>query len=90
MCEKCHEQIEWKKKMAKYKPLTQPAKCLACSNKTVKAAYHTICTPCATKLGQCAKCRQPYDPTANKRVSAKQVLEEGVLPLSSFLEVLIC
>ena len=47
VCERCREKIEWKKKYRKYKPLTVPAKCVKCGNRTVKAAYHQLCDDCA-------------------------------------------
>ena len=56
LCKKCYEIIEWRKKYRKYKPLTQPRKCNLCEQKTVKAAYHILCDPCADKLDVCAKC----------------------------------
>lgn len=47
-CRRCHDKIEWRKQYRKYKPLTQPSKCNLCQLKKVVAAYHTICTNCAT------------------------------------------
>lgn len=47
VCQHCREKIEWKKKYRKYKPLTVPAKCVKCGNRTVKAAYHQLCDDCA-------------------------------------------
>ena len=55
-CEKCTGVIEWKVKYGKYKPLTQPAKCVKCGEKKVKAAYQTICVACVEENGYCAKC----------------------------------
>lgn len=56
VCERCAAIIDWKRQYRKYKPLTQPKKCNKCGNRTVKQAYHVICTPCATEARQCAKC----------------------------------
>ncbi|KAI9184505.1 hypothetical protein H9P43_003558 [Blastocladiella emersonii ATCC 22665] len=56
LCAKCFDVIEWRKKFRKYKPLTAPKKCVTCNQKTVKDAYHVMCTPCATDKGVCAKC----------------------------------
>ena len=50
VCQRCREKIEWKKKYRKYKPLTAPAKCEKCGNRTVKAAYHHLCDDCARVL----------------------------------------
>ena len=51
VCTKCRDKIEWRKKYRKYKPLTQPAKCNLCSNRSITAAYHTICGKCAVSEG---------------------------------------
>ncbi|CAG9771995.1 unnamed protein product [Ceutorhynchus assimilis] len=56
VCQRCKEIIEWKIRYKKYKPLTQPKKCVKCEQKTVKRAYHIMCDPCGQKLGVCSKC----------------------------------
>ncbi|XP_053558481.1 uncharacterized protein C9orf85 homolog [Bombina bombina] len=56
VCQRCKEVLEWKVKYSKYKPLSQPKKCVKCLQKTVKDSYHIICKPCAVKLDICAKC----------------------------------
>ncbi|XP_049822676.1 uncharacterized protein C9orf85 homolog isoform X2 [Aethina tumida] len=56
VCVRCKEIIEWKIKYKKYKPLTQPRKCVKCDQKTVKKAYHVMCLECGKKLGLCTKC----------------------------------
>lgn len=56
VCVRCKEIIEWKIKYKKYKPLTQPKKCVKCDQKAVKKAYHVICSECCKKLEICAKC----------------------------------
>ncbi|KAI7985268.1 Uncharacterized protein C9orf85 [Camellia lanceoleosa] len=44
VCHRCKDQIEWKHKYGKYKPLTEPAKCQRCSKRAVRQAYHNLCT----------------------------------------------
>ncbi|XP_042304635.1 uncharacterized protein C9orf85 homolog isoform X4 [Sceloporus undulatus] len=56
LCQRCKEVLEWRVKFNKYKPLTQPKKCVKCLQKTVKDSYHVICKPCACELDLCAKC----------------------------------
>ena len=56
LCQRCTEQIEWRKQYRKYKPLKTPATCRECRQKTVVAAYHNLCKPCADAKGVCAKC----------------------------------
>ncbi|XP_016962729.1 uncharacterized protein C9orf85 homolog [Drosophila biarmipes] len=56
VCQRCKEQIEWKIKYKKYKPLTQAKTCAHCKERTVKKAYHVVCRDCAVKANACAKC----------------------------------
>ncbi|XP_014522863.1 uncharacterized protein C9orf85 homolog [Vigna radiata var. radiata] len=56
VCPRCKEQIEWKRRYGKYKPLLQPAKCQRCSKRNVRQAYHNLCFGCAKEHGICAKC----------------------------------
>ncbi|XP_017056139.1 uncharacterized protein C9orf85 homolog [Drosophila ficusphila] len=56
VCQRCKEQIEWKIKYKKYKPLTQAKICAHCKERAVKKAYHVICRDCAVKAHACAKC----------------------------------
>lgn len=56
LCERCTQQIEWRKKYRKYKRLTECVRCTACAQKTVSYAYHTVCTECARHKQCCAKC----------------------------------
>ena len=56
LCGRCHDQIEWKKRYRKYKPLDRPRKCTACHQPAVKSAYHVVCGACAAAKGVCAKC----------------------------------
>eukprot|EP01120_Amphizonella_sp_Union-15-10_P010205 TRINITY_DN405_c0_g1_i2.p1 TRINITY_DN405_c0_g1~~TRINITY_DN405_c0_g1_i2.p1 ORF type:complete len:123 (-),score=10.77 TRINITY_DN405_c0_g1_i2:179-547(-) len=59
LCVRCTEQIEWRKKYRKYKPLTQKKRCTACKEIKIDRAYHVLCAECAKKLQVCAKCREP-------------------------------
>ncbi|XP_069619563.1 uncharacterized protein C9orf85 homolog [Ranitomeya imitator] len=61
VCQRCREVLEWRVKFSKYKPLSQPRKCVKCLQKTVKEAYHIICQPCALQLELCAKCGKKED-----------------------------
>ncbi|XP_040897986.1 uncharacterized protein C9orf85 homolog [Toxotes jaculatrix] len=71
LCQHCKGVLEWKVKYNKYKPLTQPRKCIKCSQKTVKDAYHIICKPCSLQLEICCKCGKK---------------EEIVIPINSHLD----
>ncbi|ESO05212.1 hypothetical protein HELRODRAFT_126884, partial [Helobdella robusta] len=55
-CNRCKDVIEWKIKFNKYKPLSQPKKCVKCLQKTVKNSYYTVCLPCSEKQHICGKC----------------------------------
>ncbi|XP_008334976.2 uncharacterized protein C9orf85 homolog [Cynoglossus semilaevis] len=61
LCQHCKDVLEWKVKYSKYKPLTQPKKCVKCSQKTVKDAYHIVCKPCSLQLEICCKCGKKED-----------------------------
>lgn len=61
ICQRCKDVLEWRVKFSKYKPLSQPKKCVKCLQKTVKDAYRIICKPCALKLELCAKCGKKED-----------------------------
>ncbi|XP_076644166.1 uncharacterized protein LOC143354185 [Halictus rubicundus] len=56
VCQRCKEIIEWKIKYKKYKPLKTPSKCIKCGDKSVKQAYHNICSSCAKETKVCSKC----------------------------------
>ncbi|XP_024977803.1 uncharacterized protein C9orf85 homolog [Cynara cardunculus var. scolymus] len=56
VCPKCRDQIEWKRKYGKYKPLSEPAKCQKCTKRAVRQAYHNLCNACAREHNVCAKC----------------------------------
>ncbi|XP_061673332.1 uncharacterized protein C9orf85 homolog isoform X2 [Syngnathoides biaculeatus] len=61
LCQHCKGVLEWKVKYKKYKSLTQPRKCVKCSQKTVKDAYHIICKPCSLQMEICCKCGKKED-----------------------------
>lgn len=56
LCQHCKDVLEWKVKYNKYKPLTQPRKCVKCTLKNIKDAYHVVCKPCSLQLEICCKC----------------------------------
>uniref|UniRef100_A0A7S3PFY7 Uncharacterized protein n=1 Tax=Aplanochytrium stocchinoi TaxID=215587 RepID=A0A7S3PFY7_9STRA len=56
LCKRCHDQVEWRKKYRKYKPLKQPKKCFGCQQKNITRAYHILCNSCAGGRNVCAKC----------------------------------
>ncbi|TNN74287.1 putative protein C9orf85 [Liparis tanakae] len=61
LCLHCKGVLEWRVQYNKYKTLTQPKKCVKCSQKTVKDAYHIICKPCSLELDICSKCGKKED-----------------------------
>ncbi|XP_018417774.1 PREDICTED: uncharacterized protein C9orf85 homolog [Nanorana parkeri] len=61
VCQRCKDVLAWKVKFSKYKPLSQPKKCVKCLQKTVKDAYRIICKPCAIEHELCAKCGKKED-----------------------------
>ncbi|XP_041643312.1 uncharacterized protein C9orf85 homolog [Cheilinus undulatus] len=79
LCQHCKGVLEWKVKYNKYKSLTQPKKCVKCSQKTVKDAYHIICKPCSLQLEICCKCGKKEDIVIpiNSQVDKKEE-EDGV------------
>ncbi|KAJ3206526.1 hypothetical protein HDU67_008107 [Dinochytrium kinnereticum] len=66
LCGKCVDIIEWRKRMGQYKPLTVPKKCVACSEKAIKDAYHILCRNCALNKGVCAKCQKAEEIEPNE------------------------
>ncbi|KAF3327484.1 hypothetical protein FCM35_KLT07602 [Carex littledalei] len=82
VCHKCKEQIDWKRKYGKYKPLSEPTKCQKCGKRAVKQAYHKICTACSKELGQCAKCCCSVSQTVGRDIeeieNEKKQLEEAI------------
>lgn len=79
VCVRCKEIIEWKIKYKKYKPLTQPRKCVKCEQKTVKSAYHVMCLDCGRKLGVCTKCCQAKEVVVAEPDKKEQIKLEGEL-----------
>ncbi|XP_028136637.1 uncharacterized protein C9orf85 homolog isoform X1 [Diabrotica virgifera virgifera] len=80
VCARCKDIIEWKIKYKKYKPLTQPKTCNKCGLKTVKKAYHVMCSDCGKKLGVCTKCcekREVFvaEPTEKQQVQLDNELK---------------
>jgi hypothetical protein len=74
LCGRCTAQVVWRKKYRKYKARKNASKCVSCGAKQVKAAYHTICTPCANKNRCCAKCHFSRDnPDYNRQPNADDV-----------------
>ncbi|KAH9676811.1 hypothetical protein KPL70_019288 [Citrus sinensis] len=43
VCPRCKDQIDWKRRYGKYKPLSEPAKCQRCTKRAVRQAYHNLC-----------------------------------------------
>nr|GLL39148.1 YTH domain-containing protein 1 [Ipomoea trifida] len=82
VCLRCKEQIDWKRKYGKYKPLAEPAKCQKCSKRNVRQAYHNICTACAKEHNVCAKCSCRVDRIVGRDLSEieaeKKALEEAI------------
>ncbi|DBA00872.1 TPA: hypothetical protein N0F65_008515 [Lagenidium giganteum] len=72
LCTRCHDQIEWRKKYRKYKPLTKPATCNYCHQKTVTAAYHVACGSCAKERDICAKCCQSKEIVPSEQELAEE------------------
>jgi len=76
LCQRCHEKVEWRKKYRKYKPLSAPATCTGCHTKSVRAAYHQICDPCAEKRAVCAGCAEPKSIVKKTGAAAEKDVEE--------------
>ncbi|XP_071338691.1 uncharacterized protein C9orf85 homolog [Trachinotus anak] len=79
LCQHCKDVLEWKVKYNKYKSLTQPRKCVKCSQKAVKDAYHIICKPCSLQLEICCKCGKKEDIIIpiNSHPDNKETEEDG-------------
>ncbi|KAL7221451.1 hypothetical protein ACSBR1_023416 [Camellia fascicularis] len=82
VCHRCKDQIEWKRKYGKYKPLTEPAKCQRCSKRAVRQAYHNLCTACAKEQHVCAKCSCRVDRIIGRDISEveaeQKMLDEAI------------
>ena len=62
----------------KYKPLSQPGRCVKCSEKKVRFAYHVLCEACVEATGHCAKCNKPFEAVNKPQAPASEAarLEE--------------
>ncbi|PIN01950.1 hypothetical protein CDL12_25537 [Handroanthus impetiginosus] len=82
VCPRCKEQIDWKRKYGKYKPLFEPAKCQRCSKRNVRQAYHNLCNGCAMEHNICAKCSCRVDHIIGRDISEveaeQKTLEEAI------------
>ncbi|CAM0882566.1 unnamed protein product [Alopecurus aequalis] len=82
VCQRCRDQIDWKRKYGKYKPIVEPTKCQKCSKRNVRQAYHNVCTGCSKELGICAKCctnvKQLVGRDAEEVDSERKELEEAM------------
>ncbi|KAL6845515.1 hypothetical protein ACP4OV_025010 [Aristida adscensionis] len=82
VCQRCRDQIDWKRRYGKYKPIVEPAKCQKCSKRTVRQAYHNVCRDCSKELGICAKCctrvNELVGRDANEEESERKALEEAI------------
>ena len=85
-CPKCVEILQFKQRIGKYKPLSQPGKCVKCQQRTVLNAYHATCKACATRHGECAKChiKMEHEEVKDESKDAK-IIEEHVKNLSERL-----
>lgn len=72
VCPRCKQQIEWRRKYGKYKPLTEAAKCNDCGKRAVRQAHHTICIPCSKNRNVCAKCCRPAETIVGSNVDAEE------------------
>ncbi|KAK4409815.1 putative protein C9o [Sesamum angolense] len=78
VCSRCKEQIEWKRRYGKYKPLTEPAKCQRCSKRNVRQAYHNLCAGCAKEHKVCAKCSCRVDNIIGRDVSEVEAEQKAL------------
>ncbi|CAN1342384.1 Uncharacterized protein C9orf85 homolog [Linum perenne] len=82
VCQRCKEQIDWKRRYGKYKTLIEPAKCQQCTKRAVRHAYHNLCSGCAKEQKVCAKCRCRVDHIIGRDgadVEAEQKLLEDAI-----------
>ncbi|WOK91631.1 hypothetical protein Cni_G00322 [Canna indica] len=82
VCPRCREQIDWKRRYGKYKPISEPAKCQKCGKRAVRQAYHNICSACSKEHGICAKCCSRTGDIVGRDVSEmeaeRKTLEEAI------------
>ncbi|CAM9211933.1 unnamed protein product, partial [Ectocarpus sp. 6 AP-2014] len=79
LCASCHDKVEWRKRYRKYRPLRQPATCNDCHKKTITAAYHKICAPCARERRVCPWCctkGRPRESTEDGEEAGEEEEEE--------------
>eukprot|EP00903_Cladosiphon_okamuranus_P013815 g12857.t1 len=77
LCPSCHDKVEWRKRYRKYKPLRQPATCNDCHKKTITAAYHKICAPCARERRVCPWCCTKGRPRETSEDGVDEETETG-------------
>jgi len=58
VCQHCKSIIDWKIQYKKYKPLSQPKKCVRCLQRNVIRAYYIVCDDCGANHNLCCKCGQ--------------------------------
>ncbi|KAJ6795393.1 uncharacterized protein M6B38_330935 [Iris pallida] len=82
VCPRCKDQIDWKRRYGKYKPLVEPAKCKKCTKRAVRQAYHSLCSGCAKEQNVCAKCCCKVTRTVGRDISEveaeRKELEEAI------------
>ncbi|XP_078430140.1 small acidic-like protein [Wolffia australiana] len=78
VCARCKDQIDWKRRYGKYKPLSEPAKCQRCSKRAVRQAYHNLCTSCAKEHGVCAKCCCKTDKIVGRDITEVEAERKAV------------
>ncbi|UJR20989.1 hypothetical protein I4U23_024091 [Adineta vaga] len=78
LCEHCKQLLEWRVHFRKYKPLTQPKKCVRCLQRNILRAYHIICDDCGVKDNLCCKCGQNPDAPIERPVPAVEEEREQV------------
>ncbi|CAL4947316.1 unnamed protein product [Urochloa decumbens] len=82
VCQRCRDQIDWKRRYGKYKQIVEPAKCQKCGKRAVRQAYHNVCRDCSKNLGICAKCCTRHNDLVGRDVneedSERKALEEAI------------
>lgn len=90
LCKRCLEKLEWRISFRKYKPLSNPGKCLKCEGKTIYKAYRTICDACALTNKVCSKCGEACEeyakPTNWKNDPSKKNKHLQKDPMSEILK----
>jgi hypothetical protein len=61
LCKRCLEQLQWKLKFGKYKPIREAKKCQKCEQLTVVKPYRFFCNKCADETVCCSKCGSKGD-----------------------------